>query len=236
MIRKAGLFLLCLFLASLLPHAAFCGEEGWELKKDDKGVLVYTRPLEGSELLEFRAQTLVEAPMETVSAVLEDIENYPEWMAKCEKTSIIEDLGGFNYRLLFIQSIGWPVADRFVVLRVDTKRDIPAGTITVRMAADKGNEPPGQEDRVRMGDFEGEILLEYVERDKTRMTFTLHADPGGSLPVRAVNGGTLPIPYKTLLGMKKATSTAKYRKAGEASPLRAQIDEYAKGRARCKNE
>ncbi len=166
--------------------------------------------------------------METLSAVLEDIENYPDWMAKCKKTKVLNKLGPYDFRLLFIQTIGWPVAERYVVLKAITARDIHKGRITVTLLSEKGIGPPDQEDRVRMSDFQGTIELEYEERNKTRIIFTLRADPGGSLPVRAVNGGTLTIPYKTLLGMKKIAKKKKYQQAGAKSELKSALDKFAR--------
>jgi len=216
--KKAFFRLFCLFFVCLINMPLACPADGqWKLAKDKKGVQVYTRPMPGSDILEFKARAMINAPIEVVATVLSDIENFPEWMSKCKKTSIVEKRSNGALLIKFVQTLPWPVANRDVILLTSTVLNEETGLMEVYMESVEKSEIPPMEDLVRMTGFKGKIILENKGKNKTEMTFILWADPGGSLPARGVNGGTLNIPFRSLIGMKKMVKKKKYIKAAEKS-------------------
>ncbi|MFH2099401.1 MAG: START domain-containing protein, partial [Pseudomonadota bacterium] len=174
----------------------------------------------------------VEAPMAVLAEVLKDLENYPAWMSKCEKATVIQDLGGGSFLIHYVQSMPWPVTNRDVVLLADTRFLPESGRMEVTLAAAPDSAPPDK-DFVRMTSFAGHMELTWLSRNQTRVRFTMRADPAGSLPAKAVNAGALDVPYKTLLGMREMAGKEKYIQAGAVSPVRGLFEAAArKGAAR----
>src|SRR5438105_15679757 len=54
--------------------------EGWKLVTQTKDVAIYSRLHSGSSLKEFKAIGLIEAPTHAVHVVIDDFENYPNFM------------------------------------------------------------------------------------------------------------------------------------------------------------
>ena len=48
-----------LFITLALISFISFGQEKWELEKDSKGIKVYTRPVKGSDVKEFKAYTIL---------------------------------------------------------------------------------------------------------------------------------------------------------------------------------
>ena len=66
-------------LASELPNSVD-PSEGWKPASGSKNVAIYSRAHAGSRLKEFRAIGSIDAPTPAVHAVLDDFENYPNFM------------------------------------------------------------------------------------------------------------------------------------------------------------
>src|SRR6266513_573444 len=66
-------------LASELPNSVD-PKEGWKLASGNKDVAIYSRAHAGSQLKEFRATGSIDAPTSAVHAVIDDFENYPNFM------------------------------------------------------------------------------------------------------------------------------------------------------------
>jgi len=66
-------------VASELPNSVD-PNEGWKLASGSKGLAIYSRAHPDSPLKEFRAIGSIDAPTSAVHAVLDDFENYPNFM------------------------------------------------------------------------------------------------------------------------------------------------------------
>ncbi len=74
--------------ASELPNSVD-PSEGWKPASGSKDVAIYSRAHAGSRLKEFRAIGSIDAPTSAVHAVLDDFENYPNFMPytlECQKS------------------------------------------------------------------------------------------------------------------------------------------------------
>ncbi len=216
MIRTRIFFMIVLAL-SFLSASCYSSQNSWTEAMDKKGIKVYSRPLPGSELMEFKAIGVLDADMEVLRAVLRDIPSYPQWMSNCRETSILKKLDQDNYLIYYVQSLPWPIANRDVVLKASTTVRLDEGFVLVKLQSVNDSKVVMDENRVRMGDFAGDLLLEFIDAEHTRITFTIKADPAGSLPSKGVNAGTLNVPYRTLVGMKKMVKMKKYIKAAAAA-------------------
>ena len=59
--------------------AAHAGESPWSLVRERDGIAVYTRPVEGSGIREFKGSALVTASVERIRALLRDADHFKDW-------------------------------------------------------------------------------------------------------------------------------------------------------------
>jgi hypothetical protein len=89
---------------------------------------------------------------------------------------------------------------------LDTKKisaDIKA-ELTKEVSYDSG------EGYVRMSSFSCEFFLEWVDREHTKVTFSIDPDPGKGMPKGISNSRIKKIPIKSLNGMMKMVKLQKY--------------------------
>jgi len=48
-------------------------------------------------------------------------------------------------------------------------------------------------------------IFENLDTKKTKVTYQMHAEPGGSLPAWLINSSVVDPPYKTLINLKAYT-------------------------------
>lgn len=209
---------LSLVLATLLfasPTSAEVETE-WKLTGNQDGILTYSRRAPGSRFAILRGITVIDARMETIGQVLRDISGYPDWMHKCKSSSVISKVDDNNMTVHVV--MGLPVvSDRDLVVRANTVYDLSKARGIVNLSLADDPSVPVPEEAVRMREFTGTFVFEYLSREKTGMVYTYHADPGGAMPAFAVNSMGRSIIYRTLLNLKRAVKKAKYLEAGRQS-------------------
>lgn len=152
----------------------------WEEVADENDVKVWTRDVPNSSILEIKAVTITRATPERIWAVLQDVAAYPQFMPYVQDTRIISTFAGGHYEYQFIDP---PIVDeRDYTLRIDYQVNANSGvrTRTWRAQNDKG--PKKREDAVRVEVNRGSWTLEPLPKGRTRVTYYLFTDPGGSIP------------------------------------------------------
>ncbi len=170
------------------PSSSVDPSEGWKMATQSKNVAIHTRPHPGSALKEFRAVGEIDAPSETVHAVIDDLENYPSFMPYIAECRLIkrESDSIITYQRLSPKIC----ADRDYTLRVQKKSwPATAGGVAYLNWWKPANELGPAEKRgvVRVNVCDGGWLLEPNGADKTRATYSVYTDTGGLIPAFVAN-------------------------------------------------
>ena len=200
----------------------------WKLVINDKGVKVFTRPVSNASYEEFKSETIVDAKIETVGELLRDIAGYTQWVKDCKEARILKSIDLSNFSMYFVQDAPWPVSPRDVIMDVSTQMEISKGKILISMTSTSSNLVKTNKDYVRIPTLKGSYLLEYVDRNHTKVTYMSKADPGGSLPISLANYSSRTIPFETLLNMKRMVKLPKYIQLGEKSADKKLVEEAIK--------
>jgi hypothetical protein len=157
-------------------------DDYWKLSAQEKNVVIYSRPRPGSALKEFKAVGPIDAPAGTVSAVIDDFQNYPKFMPYMTECRLIKKDGD---SIVGYQRLSPKVcADRDYTLRVWKKSwptaEGPAFMSHWAPANELG--PPQKNGVVRVKLCEGKWLLEPDGASKTRATYFIYTDTGGFIP------------------------------------------------------
>ena len=173
--------------APVLKTTPFDPNDGWKVAAKAKDVVIYSRPHPGSHLKEFSAVGSIDAPTRAVHAVLDDFENYPNFMpftieartVKRESDAII----GYQHLSPKI------CADRDYTLRVWKQSWLAGDGLVFRIHWTSANElgPPEKNGVVRVKVCDGTWLLEPDGAVRTRATYSVFTDTGGLIPAFLAN-------------------------------------------------
>lgn len=211
--RKPKILLaLCVGLPPLVMSASVSAQApAWEEISHEDGIKVWQRSVPGESLVEFRGRGLVGASYAMILAVLQDSKRKTEWMDSCVDARLVRSIA--PGRAVMYNRTGSTVpliSDRDVV--IESMVDIRSRTRTIRIDAWGIKDPkmPEVDGVVRMPELKASWVLQALGPKKTRVTYTVRADPGGSLPHWLVNMVAKRLPAKTLLKLRKQTQKTGY--------------------------
>ena len=165
-------------LAGLLLASAVAAEEGWrEIVRQD-GVVVETRP--GSDgMTVVRGTTLLDRRLETVRAVLLDLEGFPGWIPGLSVWTVL-DRGAREAVVHGRHRLPWPFADRDYVVRYTLAVEDGRFSLEARSTTGAGPEPaPGV---VRLVAVHSIWELRATGLDRCEVSYTYNGDLGGGVP------------------------------------------------------
>lgn len=202
--------------AAQAPSLADKPEEAkWELKAESNGVKVHSRVKEGSEIKELLAVGEIDASPAAVFRVLTDFDAYAKTMPYTEESQLLskEEVGGRKV-WVFYTVINAPLASRRdYTLRVTDESDWQDGKGYLKtrwtLAVGKGPGPKDGVVRVKVND--GSWLLEPLANGtRTRASYFLFTDPGGSLPTFVANKANSSAIPDVFQAVRKHVKDAKY--------------------------
>lgn len=204
-----------------LDDLAIRAEDGWEEKANTKGVLVYARDREGSNIKALRAVGTIDAPPHAVMRVLADYERYSETMPYTEKSEVISRESDGS--VIFYTVINPPIVSRRdYTLRIVDESDWRGGRGYLRSRWSLSDKGPGpQEGCVRVPVNDGSwTLTPRHGGTKTYAIYDLFTDPGGSLTtfiINKANRSTIPDLFEVL---REQSKEPRYRDPQPAEPAK----------------
>lgn len=209
--------LLCLAAgAFLITAAAVRAEEeaAWATASEKPGLTIFQRLRKDSALYEFKAIGEIAAPPEVVKRVLDDVLEYPHFMPYVAETRIISQ--DAHSRVSY-QRISPPlVGERDYTVRVkfETRHTAEGNCYCNRWQAANELGPTENKGVVRVKVTEGYWLLEPTEGgQKTRATYAIFSDSGGSIPTAFLNTGSRTAIPKLFDSVRRQSLLPKYHAA-----------------------
>jgi hypothetical protein len=177
-------------------HAA-----SWTLEKQAEGIDVYTRPVPGSYIKEFKGEGVVDVDAKKIVALLRDANQFKKWFPNTSESKLIKRDGDTSYQYS-VMDTPWPISDRDNVFRSVTKIDPKTGQVDITVSA-APTAYPIQDGRHRVTKANGSWLLTPEGPDKTLVVFTMHLEPGGGLPDWLVNSRVVETPFEALVNLRR---------------------------------
>jgi hypothetical protein len=203
--------LAALLLASAAARAS--DDDGWQPLVTQDGVSVRERGAPDRALPELEAEGEIDAGIFEVLAVITDVPNQTKWMPDCVEARFVRqdspELGVIYNRT----AEPWPVSDRDVVLRTEVLLLEPGTHAATRFANVEDAAAPPVDGVVRMPRLAGEYDLVALAPTRTKVTYRLDADPGGSLPAWVTTRFARNTPLQTLLGLRNQVHATRGRYA-----------------------
>ena len=204
------LFLLCAVCFATEQVEASDASDGWKLVNESNGVTIYSRPHPGSSLKEFKALGEITAPSRAVCGVIEDVDNYPNFMPYMAECKLLKRDGD---ALLSYQRISPRICcDRDFTLRTyRTSWSTNAGTVySNRWESANALGPAKKAGVVRVPFCQGSWLLEPTADDRTRATYSVYTDTGGLVPPFIANHFSMTGIREIFAAVRKQVQQPKY--------------------------
>jgi len=198
--------MLCFFSSEIFA------EQEWTLAKDAKGIVIYTRIPEGSEIKEFKAITEVEASLSSLVAVISDVNALPKWYKNSGETKVLKKVSDKKQVYYYEVLVPFPFRNRYMVQSVEFDQDPETKVVMVEIS-NVMNIPIEDRGRIRMPVAQGSWELTPLGNNKVRVEHQYLADPGGKIPKSIVNLLIVGGPYHSLKKLKKFVKEERYQNA-----------------------
>jgi ribosome-associated toxin RatA of RatAB toxin-antitoxin module len=198
------LFIILALIISVAPISTYA----WELEKEDDGIRVYTKVVEGSGFKSYRAVTKVRAPIPGLVSLVKDIKGYPTWIDTCVKGVLLKEINRNQLIAYTLNNAPWPVSDRDAVVLNTTTRNKSQGPVTIHIEG-KPSYIPEKPGIVRVKKIKGYWKFIQYGKEIAQVIYEVHSEPGGNIPSWLINQIVVTQPFNTLKNMKKMMNRKK---------------------------
>jgi ribosome-associated toxin RatA of RatAB toxin-antitoxin module len=175
--------------------------EEWELRKDKNDIQVYTRKYPQSNIREFKAVATLKADISQLAVILNEVENYPSWMANCKSAEIWKEIDDTTRIDYMTTAVPWPMSDRDIVFRVSTTRNTHEHFEIILTALPDA--VPEKENLIRIRKSEGTWKVKKKNKDTVEVIHQFYGDPEGNVPGWIINMFIVTGPFKTLTRLRE---------------------------------
>lgn len=196
-----------LIISILIAVPAF-SEKPWKRVVNENGIEVYTRGVEDSKFKEFKGIGEVNASIQVIANVLNDIAGMTDWMPNCSTSRLINKISPNHLILYQVIDSPWPVKNRDFI--VESKITITRGKMHRTINAISHPEVPPVKENIRVIDMTGQWILTRIDDKKTHVLYQIKSDPAGKLPAWLVNTASKDLPYKAIKGLREMVELDKY--------------------------
>ena len=187
--------------------------EGWELRKEENGIRVLTRPQPGSDFAAVRAEMVLDgASLAALTALIEDPGACALLESRCAEARVLERPSAQEMLLYRHNDMPFPIKDRDMVLRVTTTQDPETLRVAITLVAEAGVLPENPR-RVRLLSATSAWFFTPMDEGRVEVVSEGHIDPGASLPAWMLNRFLVDAPFNTMEAVATAVSSAPFRDA-----------------------
>lgn len=205
-IKKLNLVIIIFFIL-ISTGPLYAAEYPWQLKTTKEGISVYTRKVEGSAILEFKATVTVDAPLAKIIPIFEDEKRLVSWYYQCTHSELIKDEGPQDKILYIVLHLPWPVAERDSVFRRSQSTDKKNSSVSYSIHALPGLLPV-KKGKIRVLMINSVWRFTPLPDGKTEIYFQQHSNPGGSIPAFIVNELAVDTPLNSLKSLRQLVMEA----------------------------
>ena len=188
--KKFPFLILCLFFFSQSNiNAQNFDKKDWKLKTTKGNLKIYTRKNKNSDVKEIRITTSINAPLDKVLTVLNDVNNYPKWVFKCMEAKKIKVHSSSDYIYYSKSDFPFPFTDRDIVVHSRQWKDEKTGVLFSHSKATTSDLFPENKGVVRITILDAYWKITAQTDGTLDIDYTALTDPAGKLPPWIINLG-----------------------------------------------
>lgn len=175
-----------LFCVLCVNIAAAQTDDNWTLKQDNDGVKIYTKRVPDSKIKALKVVSVFDATPSAVATAVMDIKGSKRWLYHTESAYVVKRTSPSDIYYYTMIKMPWPVKNRDYVGHLVVKQDPKTKVVTIDGSCVAGVVPKKKE-AIRVLNSPARWVLTPEGANRVRVVYTLHADPGGSIPAGLVN-------------------------------------------------
>lgn len=204
--------LLALLLLAMFAPLAQSADEGWKLEKDQGGIQVYSRAVDGWKIREIRSVTRVPARLSSVVAVVGDVAAAPKLSDIVSESVIHQRQSDTRQQLYTVIRMPWPLDDRDLLTQREIRQDPATLAVTIsNVALAEGLSPKKGRVRITQSRQQWQLTPEADGRVLAEMRSL--TDPAGPIPSSVINSMSVGAPFSTMEKLRTLVQSEKYRQA-----------------------
>jgi hypothetical protein len=196
-------YFLLLFL--LLP-AASVAQQNWVLKKNENGIQVFMRELEGSPFKEIKVKTKCAGTLQRFKKLLLDVNNHKQWVYNTRESDLIKMISD-NELIYYTEfHLPWPVSNRDLTCHLKLVTDSIPNVYFVQAHAVQGVMPP-KDGKVRVVSSRSSWKVVSLDNRELDIEYSVRVDPAGSIPPWLVNLTAVTGPFHSFTNLREMLKT-----------------------------
>ncbi|HEY5327082.1 MAG TPA: START domain-containing protein [Mucilaginibacter sp.] len=199
-------------LLLLLKLSPVTGQSNWKLKTEKEGIKIFTSQVTDSKVKAIKVECDFNATTSQFVALVMDVNTSPDWVYHVKSSKLIKQVSPSELYYYSEVSLPWPVADRDFVAHLTVTQNPDTKVVTIDGPAVTGFIPV-KEGIVRVNDSKGKWTITPSAGDQIKVEYTIHVDPGGSLPSWMVNMFATDGPLQIFRNIKSQLQKRAYKNA-----------------------
>jgi ribosome-associated toxin RatA of RatAB toxin-antitoxin module len=204
---KKILFIALLFVFKLNPLLA---QSEWKLSAEKEGIKVYTSQVPDSKIKAIKVNAEFNATASQFVALIMDVNSAPEWVYHVKSCMVVKQVSPSELYYYSEINLPWPATNRDFVAHLTVTQNPDTKVVTIDGPAVQGLVPV-KKGIVRVTDSNGKWIIAPIGADQVKVEYSIHIDPGGSLPSWLVNMFATEGPIKIFENIKVELQKRNYK-------------------------
>ena len=203
-------------LANFLFALLFCFSasaqkaDDWKLVRNQEGVKIYLRSVEGMGTKQVLGLTKVSATLGSLVSMVKDPENHHSWIYANKQARFLKNISDFEWIYYNISEAPWPVRNRDLITHAKIDQDPDSYVVKIDSEGWPDYVPPNK-NLVRIAMLRSLWIFTPKNNGEIDIRFELSIDLGGDIPAWLVNFAIDKGPFNTLLNLTEVVKSDRYR-------------------------
>ena len=187
-------------------------QNSWIPEVEKEGIKIFTGVIPNSRIKAVKAQCNVKATASQVVALLMDVEFAKDWVYHTKSCSLVKRVSPAELYYYSEISLPWPLQNRDFVAHLKVSQNALTKVVTIDGPAVKG-QVAERKGVVRIQDSKGKWVISPSGADHVNIEYTIHVDPGGTLPPWLINMFAAEGPLRIIKNLKLQVQKPIYKNA-----------------------
>lgn len=194
---------ICLFIFLGAFITGLKAQEDWKKIKSSDGITVWTKDVPGTEVKQFRAKVSMKEKITHIVSALSDVESMHLWYSRVKSVKTLEKISDTEGIYLLEYGLPFPFKNRYSTLRGNMKYNPDKKSARLETAYTDYNHAKVKD--------KGPLITQIrslweLQEEKDGTVTVMHEgflDPGGNVPVWAINNDVVDSPIKSLKAFRQ---------------------------------
>jgi ribosome-associated toxin RatA of RatAB toxin-antitoxin module len=202
------IFFISLLLVLTLKSAS--AQNDWKLSTEKEGIRIYTSMVPDSKVKAIKVECDLTATPSQLVALVMDINTAPDWVYHVKSAKLVKQVSPTELYYYSEVSLPWPAANRDFVAHLTVSQDTDTKIVTIDGPAVPGFVPV-KSGIVRIDHSAGKWSISPLGPNQIHVEYSIHVDPGGTLPAWLVNIFATDAPLKIFRNLKTQLQKPAYK-------------------------